>query len=93
MGSALLNKKARLELLLRTMRSVLHCPITMKTRMGWNDTQLIARELIPFIANSGVSALTVRTSTNPLRDVVCCCCYSLCPHLLCCKSIVTWANT
>jgi nifR3 family TIM-barrel protein len=39
-------------------------PVTVKTRLGWNDSQLDALQLAPILQDAGVAALTIHGRTR-----------------------------
>lgn len=66
-GSGLLLRKKKLEVCLKSMRTVLNVPLTVKSRSGVNKDQNIAHDLIPMFKDSGVSLLTVHGRSRDQR--------------------------
>eukprot|EP00741_Cyanophora_paradoxa_P021696 tig00000241_g20942.t1 len=58
-GSALLNRPQRFEGVVRSMSSILSCPVTVKMRTGWDDKRQVAHKFAPLVAQWGASAVTV----------------------------------
>jgi tRNA-dihydrouridine synthase 3 len=66
-GSACLLKPQRLEAIVRSMSSVLSCPLTFKMRKGYHDGQDIAHTLVPQAAGWGAAAVTLHGRTREQR--------------------------
>ncbi|XP_050538477.1 tRNA-dihydrouridine(47) synthase [NAD(P)(+)]-like [Daktulosphaira vitifoliae] len=66
-GSALLLRSKKLEVCLKSMRTVLNVPLTVKTRSGVNKDQNITHDLIPMFKSSGVSLITVHGRSRDQR--------------------------
>ena len=60
-GSSLMNRKNRLESICRSMVDVMDIPLTIKIRMGVQDRNPVAHNIIPTVKDWGVSAVTVST--------------------------------
>jgi tRNA-dihydrouridine synthase 3 len=69
MGSALSLRPGRVQSVVRTMSSVLSCPLTVKMRVGYddNEAQRNAHKLIPKIASWGASAVTLHGRSRQQR--------------------------
>lgn len=66
-GSGLLLRNKKLEVCLKSMKTVLNMPLTVKTRSGVNKDQNIAHNLIPMFKDSGVSLITVHGRSRDQR--------------------------
>lgn len=66
-GSALLLRSKKLEVCLKSMRTVLNVPLTVKTRSGVSKDQNIAHDLIPMFKDSGISLITVHGRSRDQR--------------------------
>lgn len=66
-GSALLLRSKKLEVCLKSMRTVLKVPLTVKTRSGVSKDKNIAHDLIPMFKDSGVSLITVHGRSRDQR--------------------------
>lgn len=69
MGSAMSLRPGRIQSVVRTMSSVLTCPLTVKMRVGYddNEAQRNAHKLIPKIASWGASAVTLHGRSRQQR--------------------------
>ena len=56
-GAALMLRDKKLRGSLEGMTKVLHCPVTVKMRTGWNEKEPIAHELIPKIQSWGIDGI------------------------------------
>lgn len=66
-GSALLCiPEHAVELAAKVVRAV-NVPVTVKTRLGWHDGQLLAPSLVPQFEDVGVAALTIHGRTAEQR--------------------------
>lgn len=52
-GSALMNRPAKIEAIVKGMTSVLSCPLTVKMRTGWNDNKPVAQNIVRSIEALG----------------------------------------
>lgn len=66
-GSGLLLRSKKLEVCLKSMRTVLNVPLTVKTRSGVSKDQNITHDLIPMFKDSGVSLITVHGRSRDQR--------------------------
>ncbi|XP_050425017.1 tRNA-dihydrouridine(47) synthase [NAD(P)(+)]-like [Adelges cooleyi] len=66
-GSGLLLRNKKLEVCLKSMRTVLDVPLTVKTRSGVSKDQNLVHELIPMFKDSGVSLVTVHGRSREQR--------------------------
>jgi len=66
-GSGLLLRSKKLEVCLKSMKTVLDCPLTVKTRSGVNKDQNIVHSLIPMFKDSGISLITVHGRSRDQR--------------------------
>lgn len=66
-GSGLLNRSRKLEVCLKSMKTVLNVPLTVKTRSGVNKDHNITHDLIPMFRSSGVSLITVHGRSRDQR--------------------------
>jgi len=66
-GSGLLLRSKKLEVCLKSMKTVLNVPLTVKTRSGVNKDQNIAHSLIPMFKDSRVSLITVHGRSRDQR--------------------------
>ncbi|KAJ5067499.1 tRNA-dihydrouridine(47) synthase [NADP(+)]-like [Anaeramoeba ignava] len=67
MGSYLLNEPKRIERILKSMKSVISCPLTIKIRSGFQKKNLIAHSLVPKLKNWGADAVTLHGRTQQQR--------------------------
>uniref|UniRef100_A0A1D2AA06 tRNA-dihydrouridine(47) synthase [NAD(P)(+)] n=2 Tax=Auxenochlorella protothecoides TaxID=3075 RepID=A0A1D2AA06_AUXPR len=66
-GSACILRPARMESIVRSMSSVLQCPLTFKTRKAYNDGHDVAHTFVPGAAVWGASAVTLHGRTREQR--------------------------
>lgn len=66
-GSGLLLRSKKLEVCLKSMRTVLNVPLTLKSRSGISKDQNIAHNLIPMFKDSGVSLITIHGRSREQR--------------------------
>lgn len=66
-GSACLTRPKRMEEIVRSVSTVLDCPLTVKMRKGYNVGADIAHELIPKLGEWGASAVTLHGRTREQR--------------------------
>lgn len=66
-GSGLLLRSKKLEVCLKSMRSVLNVPLTLKCRSGISKDQNITHNLIPMFKDSGVSLITIHGRSREQR--------------------------
>jgi len=68
-GSSLLlpSNKKHFERVVRTASTVLSCPLTVKLRTGYTESQNCAHQLIPQLAEWGASAITLHGRTRTQR--------------------------
>lgn len=66
-GSALLTKPKKLEEIVRTMTSIMTCPVTIKMRRGFDDRHDLAHKLIPRVGAWGASAVVLHGRTRKQR--------------------------
>jgi len=67
MGSALMPKKTKLWSCLRSMTSTLDCATTVKMRIGWNENDINAHDIVSNLRACGVSAATIHGRTRRQR--------------------------
>jgi len=63
-GSALLSKERRLKDIVKGMLHVLDKPLTIKTRTGFTNNNLIANRLLPQLRDLGIAAATLHGRTK-----------------------------
>jgi tRNA-dihydrouridine synthase B len=63
-GSGLLRDLRSLEELLRTVRSAVRIPLTVKTRAGWDQKSIVAVEVARMAEQVGVEAIAVHPRTR-----------------------------
>ncbi|MGH7961699.1 MAG: tRNA dihydrouridine synthase DusB [Candidatus Binatia bacterium] len=63
-GAALLRNPEQTGKLVRTIVQAVKIPVTVKTRLGWNDGRLDAVHLAPILEDAGVAALTIHGRTR-----------------------------
>src|ERR1035438_1495988 len=56
-GSGLLRDLPLVEQILRTVRSAIKIPLTLKCRAGWNDHELVARNMARLAEDCGLQAV------------------------------------
>lgn len=63
-GSACLKDLGMMERMAATVVNATHLPVTVKTRLGWNDETIKIREVALMLQRIGVKALTVHARTR-----------------------------
>ena len=63
-GSGLLRDLPLVERLLRTVRSAISIPFTMKYRAGWNDQELVAVRMAQLAEDCGLQAIALHPRTR-----------------------------
>ena len=63
-GSGLLRDLPLVETILRTVKSALTVPLTMKFRAGWNDRELVAVKMAKLAEDCGVSSVALHPRTR-----------------------------
>ena len=63
-GSGLLRDLPLVENILRSVKSALTIPLTMKFRAGWNDRELVAVKMAKLAEDCGVSAVALHPRTR-----------------------------
>jgi nifR3 family TIM-barrel protein len=63
-GSGLLRDLPLVERLLRTVRSAIRIPLTMKFRAGWNDNELVHVAMAKLAEDCGVQAIALHPRTR-----------------------------
>jgi nifR3 family TIM-barrel protein len=63
-GAALLRNPEQTGKLVRMVTQAVRIPVTVKTRLGWDDSRLDAVHLAPVLEDAGVAALTVHGRTR-----------------------------
>ena len=63
-GSGLLQNIPLLLEITRAVVEVATCPVTVKTRLGWDHTQLLIEDLAPRLQACGIAALTIHGRTR-----------------------------
>jgi tRNA-dihydrouridine synthase B len=63
-GAALLKTPQQTATLVRMVTQAVKIPVTVKTRLGWDDSQLDAPQLAPLLEDAGVAALTIHGRTR-----------------------------
>ena len=66
-GSALMEKKLKLEWMIRSANHVLDCPISVKMRTAVRDKKLLADSLIPLVKSWGASLVTLHGRSKEQR--------------------------
>ena len=71
-GAAMLKDPKKTGAFVRTVTKAVKIPVTVKTRLGWDQTQLDAPVLAPILEDAGVAALTIhgRTRAEAFRGSV-----------------------
>ncbi len=71
-GAAMLKDPKKTGAFVRTVTRAVKIPVTVKTRLGWDQTQLDAPVLAPILEDAGVAALTIhgRTRAEAFRGAV-----------------------
>ena len=62
-GGALLRDPALCSEIFKTVVQAVHCPVTVKLRLGWDDNQFIAAEIARRAEDAGIGAVTVHGRT------------------------------
>jgi len=62
-GSACLRDPDRCEAIMRAVVAAVDCPVTMKMRLGWSETQLVYLDVAERAQNAGVQAVTLHART------------------------------
>lgn len=62
-GSACLRDVARCEAIMRAVVAAVDCPVTVKMRLGWSETDLVYRDVARRAQAVGVQALTLHART------------------------------
>lgn len=60
-------KPARMEQIVRSMSSVLSCPLTIKVRKGYHDNQDCAHNILPQVTEWGAAAATLHGRSRQQR--------------------------
>ena len=63
-GSGLLRDLPLVEKILRTVRSAISIPLTMKFRAGWNDQELVAIQMAQLAEDCGLQAVALHPRTR-----------------------------
>jgi nifR3 family TIM-barrel protein len=63
-GAAMLRDPVRTGRFVRTITQAVKIPVTVKTRLGWEEGQFDAVQLAPILEDSGVAALTIHGRTR-----------------------------
>src|SRR5262249_51557224 len=63
-GAAMLRDPIQTGKFVRTITQAVTIPVTVKTRLGWDDSQLDAVQLAPILEDAGVAALTIHGRTR-----------------------------
>ncbi len=63
-GAYLLKDLKQLEKILKSMKSVTHRPIALKTRLGWDHSSIVIRDVVNIAENSGASWITIHGRTR-----------------------------
>ena len=63
-GSGLLRDLPLVERILRSVRTAISIPLTIKFRAGWNDQELVAPQLVRLAEDCGVQALAFHPRTR-----------------------------
>lgn len=66
-GSACLQRPQRIEEIVRSMSTMLTCPLTLKMRKGFFDNQDVAHTLVPKVAQWGAAAVTLHGRSRAQR--------------------------
>lgn len=68
-GCELMRQPQHLQKILREVRSAIRCPLTLKTRLGWDDSNKNAGEIAKIAQDEGVDAIAIhgRTRTQAYR--------------------------
>lgn len=63
-GAAMLRDPEKTAKLVRMVTQAVKIPVTVKTRLGWDDSRLDAVHLAPILEDAGVAALTIHGRTR-----------------------------
>jgi tRNA-dihydrouridine synthase B len=63
-GAAMLKDPQQTGRLVRMITQAVHIPVTVKTRLSWDDSQFDALHLAPILEDAGVAALTIHGRTR-----------------------------
>lgn len=63
-GAAMLRDPEKTAKLVRMITQSVKIPVTVKTRLGWDDSQMDAVRLAPLLEDAGVAALTIHGRTR-----------------------------
>lgn len=63
-GAAMLRDPEKTATLVRMITQAVKIPVTVKTRLGWDESQLDAVRLAPLLEDAGVAALTIHGRTR-----------------------------
>ncbi|HJY83547.1 MAG TPA: tRNA dihydrouridine synthase DusB [Candidatus Binatia bacterium] len=63
-GAAMLRNLEKTSKLVRMVTRAVKIPVTVKTRLGWDDSRLDAVHLAPLLEDAGVAALTIHGRTR-----------------------------
>jgi nifR3 family TIM-barrel protein len=63
-GAAMLRDPIQTGKFVRLITQAVKIPVTVKTRLGWDDSQLDAVQLAPILEDAGVAALTIHGRTR-----------------------------
>ncbi len=63
-GSGLLRNLPLIETILRTVRAAIRIPLTLKTRAGWNDCELVHVQMARLAEDCGVNAIALHPRTR-----------------------------
>ncbi|MBM4256880.1 MAG: tRNA dihydrouridine synthase DusB [Deltaproteobacteria bacterium] len=63
-GAAMLRDPVQTGKFVRTITQAVKIPVTVKTRLGWEEGQLDAVQLAPILADAGIAALTIHGRTR-----------------------------
>jgi len=62
-GSACLRDAGRCEAIMRAVVAAVDCPVTMKMRLGWSETDLVYIDIAKRAQNVGIKAVTLHART------------------------------
>jgi len=63
-GAAMLRDPVQTGKFVRTITQAVKVPVTVKTRLGWDDSRLDAVQLAPILEDAGIAALTIHGRTR-----------------------------
>ena len=63
-GAGLLRDLGRFEMVVQSVMRGTHLPVTVKTRLGWDDDEIVIEDVARMLAANGVQALTVHCRTR-----------------------------